>query len=218
MSAKSLIARVHNSHPLSRLSNRGFTLKMRSSASKKSQKRFTFKTHSVTSEKSRMGFTLIELLIVVAIIAVLVGVGSVSFTTARRQGRDAQRKADLAKVASALEQYFADNTSYPGEFFPAGEIQCGVPIDNKVWGTSFTCVYPTDTKVYLQELPSDPSLAAGNLQYFYDPQDRSGVGGCTEPFCQQFILEADLEQTPNPADLDCTPVNRNYCVVSPGFE
>ncbi|MCH8821698.1 prepilin-type N-terminal cleavage/methylation domain-containing protein [Patescibacteria group bacterium] len=168
---------------------------------------------------SKRGFTLIELLIVVAIIAVLVGVGSVSFTTARRQGRDATRQADLKKVASALETYFADNTSYPIDN-SSGDIQCGIPILATIdWGMTFSCVIGGETKVYLQELPEEPT---GTLEYFYEPQDRSANPCTATAFaCQQYIISANLENPTHPAitaGLPCTPqIGYNYCIVSPSY-
>jgi prepilin-type N-terminal cleavage/methylation domain-containing protein len=60
------------------------------------------------------GFTLVELLIVIAIIGILVSLGAVSYTTAQQKGRDGRRKSDLRAVQNAWEQYYSDNTSaYP---------------------------------------------------------------------------------------------------------
>lgn len=181
-----------------------------------------FQISNLKFQISKRGFTLIELLIVVAIIAVLVGVGSTSFTAARRQGRDAQRQADLEKVASALEQYFADNTSYPIHVSSTdGRIRCGIPtLVTKEWGEPFSCVIGGETKVYLQELPEEPT---GTLEYFYEAQDRSG-GTCnaTAFNCQQYIISVLLENTSHPvitAGFPCTPAtNRNYCIVSPNYQ
>ncbi len=61
------------------------------------------------------GFTLIELLIVILVIGVLSGVllSVVNSTGVRAKARDSQRKADLIKMQTALELYFADNRVYP---------------------------------------------------------------------------------------------------------
>lgn len=64
-------------------------------------------------KKPQFGFTLIELLIVIAIIAILIAIGAVSYTTAQRRARDAQRLSDVQKIATALEEFFADNHEYP---------------------------------------------------------------------------------------------------------
>lgn len=61
----------------------------------------------------KKGFTLIELLIVIAIIGILVAVGSVSYITALKQSRDTKRKTDLQQIRGALETYRADIGSYP---------------------------------------------------------------------------------------------------------
>lgn len=59
------------------------------------------------------GFTLIELLVVISIIGLLAAIGVVNFNKARIKGRDAKRKADLATIQSALENYYDDNRTYP---------------------------------------------------------------------------------------------------------
>jgi len=61
----------------------------------------------------KKGFTLIELLIVIAIIGVLATLLMVNFVGVRQRARDAQRKADLRQIQSALELYRADQGVYP---------------------------------------------------------------------------------------------------------
>lgn len=55
------------------------------------------------------GFTLIELLVVIGIIAVLTGLVTFNFSSARARARDVQRKNDLKAVQQALEIYRSDN-------------------------------------------------------------------------------------------------------------
>src|SRR5690348_7093470 len=59
------------------------------------------------------GFTLVELLIVIAIIGILSTLLMTNFIGVRQRARDAQRKADVRQIQSALELYRADNGSYP---------------------------------------------------------------------------------------------------------
>jgi len=74
------------------------------------------KKSQITNHKSQIkSFTLLEMLVVVGIIAVLVGIGAVSYSTAQRKSRDAKRKADLGAIQNAMEQYYSVcGYQYPG--------------------------------------------------------------------------------------------------------
>jgi prepilin-type N-terminal cleavage/methylation domain-containing protein len=61
----------------------------------------------------KRGFTLIELLIVVAIISILSGIAVPNFLEAQVRAKIARIKADARTVATALESYHVDWTSYP---------------------------------------------------------------------------------------------------------
>lgn len=61
----------------------------------------------------KSGFTLLELLVSISIIGLLIALGSVSFSTAQRRGRDSRRQSDITNIRNGLEQYYAVNTSYP---------------------------------------------------------------------------------------------------------
>lgn len=63
--------------------------------------------------KSKKGFTLIELLTVIAIMAILSTIVVVQMNGSKERARDNQRKADLLKIATALEFYRTDKKSYP---------------------------------------------------------------------------------------------------------
>lgn len=51
------------------------------------------------------GFTLVELLVVVAIIAVLSVIGITVFTGVQKNARDARRKEDISSISKALEAH-----------------------------------------------------------------------------------------------------------------
>ena len=61
----------------------------------------------------RRAFTLIELLIVVAIIAILAAIAVPNFLEAQTRAKVARVKADLRTVATALESYRIDGNRYP---------------------------------------------------------------------------------------------------------
>ncbi len=62
---------------------------------------------------SRKAFTLIELLIVVAIIAILAAIAVPNFLEAQIRSKVSRVKADMRTLATGLESYFVDNNKYP---------------------------------------------------------------------------------------------------------
>ena len=98
-------------------------------------------------------FTLLEMLVVIGIIAVLVGMGSVSYSTAQKKTRDAKRRGDLKAIQNSLEQYYSIcNYKYPATFPTAG---------NKLTATTTDCP-SLSNNVDLITMPADP--LSGNYQ------------------------------------------------------
>jgi prepilin-type N-terminal cleavage/methylation domain-containing protein len=62
---------------------------------------------------SRRAFTLIELLIVVAIIAILAAIAVPNFLEAQVRAKIGRVRADMRTAATALESYRIDNNKYP---------------------------------------------------------------------------------------------------------
>jgi prepilin-type N-terminal cleavage/methylation domain-containing protein len=63
--------------------------------------------------KNKFGFTLIEMLVVIAIIAILASVFLVGLGGFRGSAYDSRRLSDLQRVQSYLELYYNINRSYP---------------------------------------------------------------------------------------------------------
>ncbi|MBL8014836.1 MAG: type II secretion system protein [Candidatus Doudnabacteria bacterium] len=65
------------------------------------------------ANKGKKAFTLVELMVVMAIIAVLMGLAAFGIATALRVLRDNQRRDSVRNIAVALNAYYADNSRYP---------------------------------------------------------------------------------------------------------
>jgi len=70
---------------------------------------------SKIEKNKRKGFTLIEMLIVIALIGILAGVviSVINIPKTQARSRDSKRVGDIKMIQSALESYFFDNRKYP---------------------------------------------------------------------------------------------------------
>lgn len=64
-------------------------------------------------QKKINGFTIVEMLVIVAIISILAGLTSFSVGYVRAKNRDSNRKTDFNKIKLALEQYKEKSGTYP---------------------------------------------------------------------------------------------------------
>jgi general secretion pathway protein G len=63
--------------------------------------------------RSDAGFTLIELMVVIALIAVLAGMGVVQYRNSVVRTKEAVLREDLFRMRDAIDQYYADKAKYP---------------------------------------------------------------------------------------------------------
>lgn len=66
---------------------------------------------------AKRAFTLIELLIVVAIIAILAAIAVPNFLEAQTRSKVSRVKSDMRSMVTALEAYYVDNNHYPPESY-----------------------------------------------------------------------------------------------------
>jgi prepilin-type N-terminal cleavage/methylation domain-containing protein len=153
-------------------------------------------------------FTLVELLVVIAVLGILSTIGLVAFNSSQVRGRDATRKSDLRQIANALELYYNDYGYYPEDFTEVGSVELGkgtivgCPVEPGDTGLKEACSWGagqfTDNKtIYMKVVPKDPS---SGYSYFYRTMTVSGSR-------QAFQLYAHLENSQDSKaciNEDCT--------------
>lgn len=103
---------------------------------------------------ARQGFTLMEILIAIAIIAILTAIGIVSYGSINRGARNAKRKSDIGQIQSALELYRSDFGYYPA--VNTTSLDDASNLENDDDFTTYLSVVPTDPRdnVYLYQAMS----------------------------------------------------------------
>lgn len=175
------------------------------------------------------GFTLIEILVVVAIIGVLATIVIINLVGAEATSRDGRRKADMKAITSALDIYYDQNNVYATDVsgFDTSKGQDAVlgNITGSTWGTVGLKALET---AYIDKLPIDPKNT-GDYFYLYEPAQFGGAAQfgitCNPVVPCAYMLSAKLEsehsqgydplcdQAMTGTDLDHT---HNYCVVGGG--
>jgi prepilin-type N-terminal cleavage/methylation domain-containing protein len=145
----------------------------------------------------RRAFTLIELLIVVAIIAILAAIAVPNFLEAQVRSKVARVKNDMRTLATAVESYRTDNPAYP-EYaviqFPANTTEdpaasTGNDYFEYLSRVPGLCI--TTPVAYLTTIPADPFAenhfpgptpmtwdynykgSRENIRLFFNPPDRA---------------------------------------------
>lgn len=93
------------------------------------------------------GFTLVELLVVLAIIALLVSIAAPRYFNSVEKSKEAVLKQDLSTMRDALDKYYGDVGKYPES------------LDDLV------------SKKYLRKLPVDPITDSATTWVIVPPED-----------------------------------------------
>jgi general secretion pathway protein G len=116
----------------------------------------------------RRGFTLIELMVVMAIIAVLLTIAAPRYFNHLDRAREATLRQTLAVVRDAIDKFHGDTSGYPDSLddLVARRYLRAVPIDPV-----------TDSAETWVLLPPPPANGAGKLWDIKSGAEGSGAGG-----------------------------------------
>lgn len=141
-------------------------------------------------------FTLIELLIVVAIIAILAAIAVPNFLEAQVRSKVSRSKADMRSCATALESYAVDNNHYPPPigFQPPAPFTVVDPSTEASEG--FLPFRLTSPVAYMSSLPADVfEVAAQNehpkkVAFHYSEQSTDAAQPINKPtFLHDLALQ-----------------------------
>jgi general secretion pathway protein G len=83
------------------------------------------------ARRTHQGFTLIELMIVMALIVVLAGISLATHTNGQTRAREAVLKENLFRMRDSIDQYSADKGAYPATLgdLVTGAYVRAIPVD-----------------------------------------------------------------------------------------
>ena len=167
----------------------------------------------IYGKKSHAGFTLIELMVVIAIIAILTAIITANFTSAKSRSRDTKRVSDIAQIQLALAGFFDRCNAYPATL--------------DTTATSATCPSGITLGSFISRIPSPPNSseyyfyavnATGNAydDYFLNATlenqgSASNNSLLTAPSSSYAISSVPAYVGTPPTSLTCN-IGVNYCV------
>ncbi|QHN42479.1 hypothetical protein GII36_01280 [Candidatus Mycosynbacter amalyticus] len=142
--------------------------------------------------KQYFGFTIVEIIVVITAIAILAGIGMVSYSATQVRARDTERTADIDVMSAALETYYERFGKYPDTATIAGT---GFITD--------TLRVPTDAMTTPGSTATAPyysysiGTSATTSQYAYMAYQNTGSTQCTAATqtCTRFVLYYNLERS-----------------------
>lgn len=170
--------------------------------------------------RTPLGFTLLELLVVVAIVGFLSSISIVALSASQAHNRDTQRKLDQISIIKAAERYKNDSGVYPAQVQGFGQVSLVPKVQNELNLTSIIGITPVlaqrfqprdggggggpncgDGTVQGSEVCDGGSVSCA--QFGYD----SGTAACKAD-CTGYITTS----------CSCTCGNGILCTTGPGVE
>jgi prepilin-type N-terminal cleavage/methylation domain-containing protein len=129
------------------------------------------------------GLTLIEMLVVIAIVGILAAIAIATFTNQRTKATDAKAKSNLTTAQRAMEAYFVDKGTYEGSnTSPPPDPNSLLTIEPTLIDPPVPTITARGERTYRMEVASTSGifevrrLANGETDRTCAPE---GVGGCS---------------------------------------
>jgi prepilin-type N-terminal cleavage/methylation domain-containing protein len=162
---------------------------------------------TTTAPTSRSAFTLIELLTVIAIIAILMGLLFPAIGTIKESARKTQAKNDVTNIVAAVKQYYTEYGKYPPVQEGASTSETDVIIGDEEAGAV------ADNSALFNTLRSIAEGLNSNPDYKYNPRRIVFFEGksATDPAAPRAGF-ADSQQAKKKGCF-FDPWGKQYCVV-----
>lgn len=150
-------------------------------------------TQKHKQEQFSEGFTLLEILLVVAAIAILAGIVIVAINPNKQLAdtRNSQRRSDVTSVLNGIYQYAVDNSGTIPASIPTSAT-CATPATNEICKTgAASCSGLVDLSAlttneeYLVSLPTDPTGASTNGTGYFVSRSANGRVTVCAPSAEQ---------------------------------
>lgn len=116
----------------------------------------------IDSRRNHQGFTLIEIMIVVAIIGILASIAMPNYSNYVKKGKAAEATTNLANLRVKMEQFFQDNRTYVGGLCE--------PASGKKYFT-YTCSVAASATGYTLQAAGKSSEGMGGFNFTIDQND-----------------------------------------------
>ena len=109
------------------------------------------------STKTRGGFTLVEIMIVVAIIALLAAIAVPNFLRSRKRSQATQVLEDLRQIDSAVDQWAIENNKAGGSVVAWSDVQKYIKTGTRLYTSSGADILGNSFKINAVDTPPQVS-------------------------------------------------------------
>ncbi len=155
--------------------------------------------------KKHSGFTLIELMVVMAIIGILAAIVLVSLGPARQAAKDARRQADIRQISTAMELCYDDATCAGAQVYPSNAVA-----DSP---NAITNIDTDSTPCYMCPVPTDPTNTV-NQRYTWSANSTVTTKYCVYTQLERSSLWIAASEKGTRFDLAAKPATTLSAAIS----